>query len=126
MSRISIVDLEVFYCIGVPEEERAKPQRLLVSLDMDYDFSTAATKDNPEPRWHGAGGPDPAFYQRLEEWQRKFKDEGDKGKAEIIIGKNRHGSTETVVLYFNERLTKFGNLVAEDHLPDAPPDDRPF
>ena len=48
MSRISIVDLEVFYCIGVPEEERAKPQRLLVSLDMDYDFSTAATSDRIE------------------------------------------------------------------------------
>jgi len=30
MSRISIVDLEVFYQIGVTEEERAKPQRLLL------------------------------------------------------------------------------------------------
>ena len=83
-------------------------------------------KDNPEPRWHGAGGPDPSFYQQLEDWQRKYKDEGEKGKAEIIIGKNRHGSTETVTLYFNERLTKFGNLVAEDHLPEPPPDGRPF
>lgn len=45
MSTISIVDLEVHYRIGVPDEERAKPQRLLVSVEMDYDFSSAAKSD---------------------------------------------------------------------------------
>ena len=48
MSRISIVDLEVFYHIGVTEEERAKPQRLLITVDMDVDFSTAAMTDRVE------------------------------------------------------------------------------
>ena len=48
MSRISIVDLEVFYQIGVTEEERAKPQRLLITVDMDFDFSTAANADRLE------------------------------------------------------------------------------
>ena len=48
MSRISIVDLEVFFCVGVTEEERAKPQRLLVSVEMDYDFSAAAMSDRIE------------------------------------------------------------------------------
>jgi 7,8-dihydroneopterin aldolase/epimerase/oxygenase len=48
MSRISIVDLEVFYCIGVTEEERAKPQRLLITVDMGYDFSSAAMSDRVE------------------------------------------------------------------------------
>lgn len=48
MSRISIVDLEVFYHVGVPEEERAKPQRLLVTVEMDYDFSTASMSDRLE------------------------------------------------------------------------------
>jgi dihydroneopterin aldolase len=45
MSRISIVDLEVFYCVGVSDEERAKPQRLLLTVDMNYDFSSAAISD---------------------------------------------------------------------------------
>src|SRR4051812_28370955 len=48
MSRITLVDLEVFYCVGVPDEERATPQRLLVSVDMNYDFSVAAVSDRIE------------------------------------------------------------------------------
>ena len=45
MSKITIVDLEVFYCVGVPDEERAQPQRLLVTIDMTYDLSSAAVSD---------------------------------------------------------------------------------
>jgi FolB domain-containing protein len=48
MSRINIVDLEVFYHIGITEEERAKPQRLLITVEMDFDFSTAALGDRLE------------------------------------------------------------------------------
>jgi len=44
-SKISIVDLEVFYHVGVPDEERAKPQRLLLTVEMDCDFSKAAESD---------------------------------------------------------------------------------
>ena len=45
MDTITISDLEVFYCIGVPDEERAKPQRLLLTVVMEHDFHTAATED---------------------------------------------------------------------------------
>ena len=45
MSKITIFDLEVFYCVGVPDEERAKPQRLLLTVDLDFDFSSAAISD---------------------------------------------------------------------------------
>lgn len=48
MSRISIVDLEVFYCVGVTGDERAKPQRLLVTVQMDLDFTSAAMSDRIE------------------------------------------------------------------------------
>ena len=48
MSRIKIVDLEVFYRVGVTEEERAQPQRLLISVAMDFDFSAAAVSDRIE------------------------------------------------------------------------------
>jgi FolB domain-containing protein len=45
MSQISIVDLEVFYRVGVPDAERAQPQRLLVTVEMESDFTTAAKSD---------------------------------------------------------------------------------
>jgi dihydroneopterin aldolase len=48
MSKISIVDLEVFYRVGVPDEERAQPQRLLLTVEMESDFSAAA-KTIPSP-----------------------------------------------------------------------------
>jgi 7,8-dihydroneopterin aldolase/epimerase/oxygenase len=48
MSKITIVDLEVAYCVGVTDEERAKPQRLLVTVDMAVDFSIAAVSDRIE------------------------------------------------------------------------------
>ena len=46
MSRISIVDLEVFYRVGVPDAERARPQRLLLTVEMEADFSKAAKSDS--------------------------------------------------------------------------------
>src|SRR5215467_11583321 len=48
ISKITIADLEVFYCVGVTDEERAKPQRLLVTVDMSFDFSSAAVSDRIE------------------------------------------------------------------------------
>ena len=48
MSRISIVNLEVFYSIGVDPEEREKPQRLLVSINLAFDFASASMSDRIE------------------------------------------------------------------------------
>ena len=42
MSFITIVDLEVFYRVGVTDEERAQPQRLLLTIDIKFDFTSAA------------------------------------------------------------------------------------
>ncbi|MBT7398603.1 MAG: replicative DNA helicase, partial [Hellea sp.] len=36
------------------------------------------------------------------------------GKAEIIVGKQRHGPIGTVKLSFNPDLTKFGNLASDN------------
>jgi len=46
MSQISIVDLEVFYRVGVPDAERAQPQRLLLTVTLESDFSAAAKSDS--------------------------------------------------------------------------------
>ena len=44
-SKISIVDLEVFYRVGVPDAERAQPQRLLLTVELESDFTAAAKSD---------------------------------------------------------------------------------
>ncbi|MGC3957952.1 MAG: dihydroneopterin aldolase [Verrucomicrobiota bacterium] len=46
MSKIIITDLEVQFCVGVPDEERSKPQRLLLSVEMEHDFSAAVATDD--------------------------------------------------------------------------------
>src|SRR5271155_1361689 len=46
MPKISIVELGVLYCVGVADEERAKPQRLLLTVEMESDFSAAAQTDS--------------------------------------------------------------------------------
>jgi dihydroneopterin aldolase len=46
MDKITIQDLSVICRIGVPEAERAKPQRLLVTVDLLGDFSEACLSDD--------------------------------------------------------------------------------
>jgi replicative DNA helicase len=40
------------------------------------------------------------------------------GRAELIIGKQRHGPTGTVELQFEAEVTRFDNLVRKENLPD--------
>ncbi|MBB3974473.1 replicative DNA helicase [Hansschlegelia beijingensis] len=54
----------------------------------------------------------PEFDQWLTEM------ENVSGKAEVIIGKQRHGPTGTVELQFEAEFTRFGNLAQTDHLPE--------
>jgi replicative DNA helicase len=54
----------------------------------------------------------PEFF----EWQRKFNE--TKGKAEIIIAKQRHGPTGTVEVHFEGKVTRFANLADENRLPE--------
>jgi FolB domain-containing protein len=46
MDTIAIKDLQVFYHIGVTESERASAQRLLLTIELQHDFSAAVAGDN--------------------------------------------------------------------------------
>lgn len=46
MDTISIRDLEVHFHVGVPDQERERPQRLLIDVEMQHDFSSAAASDD--------------------------------------------------------------------------------
>jgi len=39
------------------------------------------------------------------------------GRAEVILGKQRHGPTGTVSLQFKADVTRFADLATEDYLP---------
>jgi replicative DNA helicase len=49
-------------------------------------------------------------------WQTEM--ERVHGKAEVIIGKQRHGPTGSVQLQFDANVTRFSNLAKEDYLPE--------
>ena len=40
------------------------------------------------------------------------------GRAEVIVAKQRHGSTGKVRLKFESRITKFSDAVDEGYLPE--------
>ena len=44
--------------------------------------------------------------------------ENARGKAEVIIAKQRHGPTGTAHLAFQPEFTRFTDLVDDDHLPE--------
>ena len=46
MDTITISELEVFYRVGVPDAERAQPQRLLLTVELAHDFVAAAATDD--------------------------------------------------------------------------------
>ena len=54
--------------------------------------------------------------EEMAKWQERM--ERLHGRAEVIIGKQRHGPIGTVDLSFEGRFTRFGNLAREGYLPD--------
>ncbi|HTS41292.1 MAG TPA: replicative DNA helicase [Xanthobacteraceae bacterium] len=49
------------------------------------------------------------------DWEKKYSDA--RGKAEVIIEKQRHGPTGPVQLHFDGRFTRFSNLADDERLP---------
>ena len=81
------------------------------SIEQDADVVMFVFREeyylrNREPR----AGSDEHF-----KWQTEM--ELAHGKAEVIIGKQRHGPTGTVALHFEADVTRFSDLATDDHLP---------
>jgi replicative DNA helicase len=82
------------------------------SIEQDADVVLFVFREeyylaNKEPR---AGTPE------YEKWQLDMS--LVHGKAEVIIGKQRHGPTGTVELHFDASVTRFGDLVPDAHVPE--------
>lgn len=54
----------------------------------------------------------PADTSKVREWQQRLRETAN--KAEIVIGKQRHGETGTVEVAFNPALTQFSNLARQE------------
>ena len=100
----------------VENREDKRPQlsdlRESGSIEQDADVVMFVYRDeyylkNKEPREGTA-----EFLKWQEEMQAAA------GKAEIIIGKQRHGPTGTVQVHFDANLTRFGNLARAEYLPE--------
>jgi replicative DNA helicase len=100
----------------VENREDKRPQlsdlRESGSIEQDADvvlfvFREEYYLSNKEPR--------PGTDEHVK-WQSEM--DAAHGKAEIIIGKQRHGPTGTVNLQFDAAVTRFDNLARDDQLPD--------
>jgi len=75
------------------------------SIEQDADVVLFVFR---EEYYHQMRKPTEANREKFADWMT----EGERvaGKAEVIIGKQRHGPTGTVELYFDASVTKFANL----------------
>src|SRR5690242_7723015 len=83
------------------------------SIEQDADVVMFVYR---EEYYHQMRKPLESNREKFAEWLA----EADKvhGKAEVIIGKQRHGPTGTVELQFDAAVTRFSSLARQDHLPD--------
>jgi replicative DNA helicase len=83
------------------------------SIEQDADVVLFVFRDE---YYHQMRKPLETNREKFAEWLA----EGEKvhGRAEVIIGKQRHGPTGTVELQFEGAITKFSTLAKPDHLPE--------
>jgi len=83
------------------------------SIEQDADVVLFVYR---EEYYHQMRKPLESNRDKFAEWLA----EADKvhGKAEVIIGKQRHGPTGTVELQFDAAVTRFSSLARDEHLPE--------
>jgi replicative DNA helicase len=91
------------------EDEDKRPQlsdlRDSGSIEQDADVVMFVFREE----YYKARKEPPEKTERYDKWRLEM--EAVRNKAEIIIAKQRHGPIGTIKLYFDGRLTRFGNLM---------------
>ena len=101
---------------AVEQREDKRPQlsdlRESGSIEQDADIVLFIYREDYylAAKQPGDGHPDFAAWQ--EEMARAY------GRAEVIVAKQRHGSTGKVRLKFDSRITKFSDAVDDGYLPE--------
>ena len=82
------------------------------SIEQDADVVMFVYREEYYLKQQGAEG---RHRREFLKWQGDM--EAAHGKAEVIIGKQRHGPTGTVTLQFTADVTRFSDLAEADQLP---------
>ena len=90
------------------------------SIEQDADIVMFVYRENyyiqnEEPKQKAGETPE-HFQKRQEEWEERVR--RTKNIGEVIIGKQRHGSTGTDQLFWNGEFAQFGNLAKDEYLPE--------
>mgnify|MGYP003294717333 CR=1 FL=1 len=90
------------------------------SIEQDADIVMFVFRENyyiqnEQPKQKSGETPE-HLQKRMEEWEAKVRE--TKNIGEVIIGKQRHGPTGTVQLFWNGDYAQFGNLAREEYLPE--------
>ncbi len=109
---------------AVEQREDKKPMlsdlRESGSIEQDADIVLFVFREDyyvaaREPK-RAMDGDDAKVFEAHEQWQRDM--ERVYGMAELIVAKQRHGSTGKVRMRFDARVTKFSDAADESHLPE--------
>ena len=109
---------------GVEQREDKRPVmsdlRESGSIEQDADIVMFVYRENyylqnEEPKQKASETPE-HLQKRIEEWETRKR--ATQNIAEVIIGKQRHGPTGTVQLFWNGDYAQFGNLAKEEYLPE--------
>jgi replicative DNA helicase len=101
---------------AVEQREDKRPQlsdlRESGSIEQDADIVLFIYREDYYLAAKQPGDDHPDFAAWQEEMARAY------GRAEVIVAKQRHGSTGKVRLKFDSRITKFSDAVDEGYLPE--------
>jgi len=110
----------------VEQRENKRPQlsdlRESGSIEQDADIVMFVYREEyyvnfTKPKEASAeAGDDASAVAAFEAWQRAMSD--THGKAELVIAKQRHGSTGTVMMKFDAKITRFSDYVDTGYLPE--------